>query len=249
MKRILILEDNELTRNKLIKIVEAIEPQVEVSAFAAQEEALGFALTHQVELFLVDIILRPKERNDFSGIQFAEKIRECPSCGRAEVVFITSLAGLEAELLHRVHCYDYIEKPIDEERVKRIVSEIHDRGERAARLPERIYFRNDGISYPVDVADIRYAVYQNRVLSIHTGEESIEISNLPLKKFLGQVRDAVFLSPMKGVAVNIAYIESVDYVNQYIYLKGISEPVSMGSVLKKRFRSEYEKYVRRGYKQ
>ena len=102
---------------------------------------------------------------------------------------------------------------------------------------------------PVDVADIRYAVYQNRVLSIHTGEESIEISNLPLKKFLGQVRDAVFLSPMKGVAVNIAYIESVDYVNQYIYLKGISEPVSMGSVLKKRFRSEYEKYVRRGYKQ
>ena len=197
---------------------------------------------------MVDIILRPKERNDFSGIRFVEKIKECPSCGMAEVVFITSLAGLEVELLHRVHCYDYIEKPIDEERVKRIVREVLDKGEKASKLPERIYFRNDGISYPVDVAEIRYVVYQNRVLSIYTGEECIEIANLPLKKFLEQVRDSVFLSPVKGTAVNISYIESVDYVNQFIYLKDIKEPVCMGSVLKKRFRSEYEKYVRRGYK-
>ncbi len=248
MKQILILEDNELTRNKLVKILKDIEERIEIFAFSTQEEALGFALTHRIDLFLVDIILRPKERNDFSGIRFVEKIKECPSCGMAEVVFITSLAGLEVELLHRVHCYDYIEKPIDEERVKRIVREVLDKGEKASKLPERIYFRNDGISYPVDVAEIRYVVYQNRVLSIYTGEECIEIANLPLKKFLEQVRDSVFLSPVKGTAVNISYIESVDYVNQFIYLKDIKEPVCMGSVLKKRFRSEYEKYVRRGYK-
>lgn len=248
MKQILILEDNELTRNKLVKILKDIEERIEIFAFSTQEEALGFALTHRIDLFLVDIILRPKERNDFSGIRFVEKIKECPSCGMAEVVFITSLAGLEVELLHRVHCYDYIEKPIDEERVKRIVREVLDKGEKASKLPERIYFRNDGISYPVDVAEIRYVVYQNRVLSIYTGEECIEIANLPLKKFLEQVRDSVFLSPVKGTTVNISYIESVDYVNQFIYLKDIKEPVCMGSVLKKRFRSEYEKYVRRGYK-
>lgn len=248
MKQILILEDNELTRNKLVKILADIGEQIDIFAFSTQEEALGFALTHQVDLFLVDIILRPKERNDFSGIQFAERIKECPSCGRAEIVFITSLAGLEVELLHRVHCYDYIEKPIDENRVKRIVREVLDRGERAAKLPERIYFRSDGISYPVDVAKIRYAIYQNRVLSIYTDEECIEIANLPLKKFLEQVRDTVFLSPMKGTAVNLSYIESVDYVNQYIYVKDIKKPICMGAVQKKKFRSEYEKYVRRGYK-
>lgn len=249
MKQIMILEDNDLTRNKLVKILESIEPQVAILPFSTQEDALGFALTHRIDLFLVDIILRPKERNDFSGIQFVEKIKECPSCGTAEIVFITALAGLEVELLHRVHCYDYIEKPIDEMRVKRIVKEILDRGEKAAKLPERIYFRNDGISYPVDVAEIRYAVYQNRELSIHTGKECIKVPNLPLKKFLEQVNDSVFLSPLKGTAVNISYIESVDYVNQYIYLKGIREPVCMGAVLKKRFRNEYEGYVKRGYKQ
>ena len=247
MKQILILEDNDLTRNKLVQLIETMDQDVCVFAFSRQEEALGCALTHRIDLYLVDIILCPKVRNDFSGIRFVEKIKECPSCAAAEVVFITSLAGLEVDLLHRVHCYDYIEKPIDEERVKRLVNEILTRGEKTSKLPERIYFRNDGITYPIDVSEIRYVVHQNRMLFIYTGTECIQVPNLPLKQFLSQVRDSVFLSPLKGTAVNIAYIDSIDYVNQYIYIKQITEPISMGSVMKKRFRKEYEAYVKRGY--
>ena len=108
MKQILILEDNELTRNKLIRLIESMNLNINVFAFSNEEEALGCALTHHIDLFLVDIILRPQIKNDFSGIHFTEKIKECPSSACAEVVFITSLAGLEADLLHRVHCYDYI---------------------------------------------------------------------------------------------------------------------------------------------
>lgn len=247
MKQILILEDNDLTRNKLIQLIKSMAQKVNVHAFAGQEEALGFALMHKIDLFLVDIILCPEGRNDFSGISFAEKIRECPSCATAEIVFITSLAGLEVDLLHRVHCYDYIEKPIDGERVKRLVEEILARGEKASKLPERIYFRNDGITYPIDVAEIRYVVNQNRVLFVYNGKECIEVPNLPLKRFLSRVRDSVFLSPLKGTAVNISHIEYVDYVNQFIRMKGIKEPVAMGTVMKKRFRKEYEEYVKRGY--
>ena len=120
MKQILILEDNELTRNKLIRLIESMNLNINVFAFSNEEEALGCALTHHIDLFLVDIILRPQIKNDFSGIHFTEKIKECPSSACAEVVFITSLAGLEADLLHRVHCYDYIEKPIDEQKVMQV---------------------------------------------------------------------------------------------------------------------------------
>lgn len=247
MKQVLILEDNDATRERLVRLVRGMGRKVAVCGFPGQEEALGFALTHRVDLFLVDIILNPGERNDFSGIGFAERIRECPSCAGAELVFITSLAGLEADLLHRVHCYDYIEKPIDEERVRRLVGEVLERGERTSRLPERMYFRNDGITYPVDVGEIRYVVNRNRVLHVYSGEECIEVPNLPLKKFLGRVRDEVFLCPLKGTAVNIAHIESIDYVNQFIRLRGVSEPVGMGTVMKKKFRREYEAYVKRGY--
>ena len=246
MKQILILEDNELTRNKLIKLIEAMNLNINVFAFLNEEEALGCAFTHNIDLYLVDIILRPQIKNDFSGIHFAERIKECPSSARAEVVFITSLAGLEADLLHRVHCYDYIEKPIDEEHVKKIVEEVLMRGERSTKLPQRIYFRNDGIIYPVDVADIRYVVYQNRTLHVYDGEECIEVPNFPLKRFLEQVQDAVFLIPVKGTAVNIAYIESVDYVNRFVKLKGIKHLIHMGSVMKRTYRKEYKEYVKRG---
>lgn len=247
MKQILILEDNELIRKRLMWIVKGVKQKVNVYAFSNEEEALGFALIHGIDLFLVDIILHPDRRNDFSGITFVEKIRECPSCAGADVVFITSLAGLEVELLHRVHCYDYIEKPIEEVRVRRLVDELLTRGEKTSKLPERMYFRNDGITYPIDVAEIRYVVHQNRVLSIYNGKECIEVPNLPLKRFLNRVRDSVFLSPLRGTAINIAYIESVDYVNQFIRIKGIKEPIGMGTVMKKKFRKEYEAYVKRGY--
>ena len=151
MKQVLILEDNDLTRNKLVNLIKKMKQNITVCAFSNEEEALGFALTHNVNLFLVDIILYPNSRNDFSGIHFVEKIRECPSCSMGEVIFITSLAGLEVELLHRVHCYDYIEKPMNEKRVEQLVDEVLNRGQKASKIPERIYFRNDGITYPLDV--------------------------------------------------------------------------------------------------
>ena len=120
-----------------------------------------------------------------------------------------------------------------------IVEEVLTRGEKSSKLPQRIYFRNDGIIYPVDVADIRYVVYQNRTLHVYDGDECIEVPNFPLKH-------EVFLIPIKGTAVNIAYIEAVDYVNQFVKLKGITKQISMGSVLKRTFRKEYEEYVKRG---
>lgn len=154
----LILEDNELTRNKLIRIIKSLEKKVYVQAFFNEKEVLGLALTHKIDLFLVDIILYPIERNDFSGITYVERIRECQFCAGAEMVFITSLVKLKADLLYRVHCFDYTEKPIDEELVKGLIEEIVNQGGKASKLPERMYFRNDGINYSIDVAEIRYVV-------------------------------------------------------------------------------------------
>ena len=247
MKHILILEDNEFTRKRLVNIINSMKQEIMVHTFSDEEDALGFALMHRMDLFLVDIILHPQKRNDFSGITFTERIRECPFCAGTEIVFITSIAGLEVDLLHRIHCYDYIEKPIDDERVSRLIDEVLTRGERASKLPERMYFRNDGINYSIDISEIRYVVHQNRILHIYTDKECIEIPNLPLKQFLKRVTSYIFLLPLKGTAVNINYIESVDYVNQFIKLKGIDEQICMGSVLKKSFRRQYELYIKKGY--
>ena len=43
MKQILILEDNDLTRNKLVRLIKSTEPEAGIFAFSGQEEALGCA--------------------------------------------------------------------------------------------------------------------------------------------------------------------------------------------------------------
>ena len=245
-KKVLILEDMETTRTALKRIVESCDDAITAYAFSEVGPALACMMENHIDLFFVDIILKPQVANDFSGIKFAEYVRKQEEYFGVDIIFVTSLIGLEAELLRKIHCYDYIEKPIDEQKVMQIVEEVLTRGEKSSKLPQRIYFRNDGIIYPVDVADIRYVVYQNRTLHVYDGDECIEVPNFPLKHFLEQVQDEVFLIPIKGTAVNIAYIEAVDYVNQFVKLKGITKQISMGSVLKRTFRKEYEEYVKRG---
>ena len=46
MKQILILEDNELTRNKMIRIIKSMEKRVNVHAFSNEEEALRRRFSH-----------------------------------------------------------------------------------------------------------------------------------------------------------------------------------------------------------
>ena len=191
MKQILILEDNELTRNKLIRLIESMNLNINVFAFSNEEEALGCALTHHIDLFLVDIILRPQIKNDFSGIHFTEKIKECPSSACAEVVFITSLAGLEADLLHRVHCYDYIEKPLGDGKIA--ISKILNAIEaiQSRPIPKRVEYiplHYDGIRYMLAVKDIICIENKKGVLYVYLKDEKIEIPRISLKKAGGQLQ-------------------------------------------------------------
>ena len=164
---------------------------INVFAFSNEEEALGCALTHHIDLFLVDIILRPQIKNDFSGIHFTEKIKECPSSACAEVVFITSLAGLEADLLHRVHCYDYIEKPLGDGKIA--ISKILNAIEaiQSRPIPKRVEYiplHYDGIRYMLAVKDIICIENKKGVLYVYLKDEKIEIPRISLKKAGGQLQ-------------------------------------------------------------
>ncbi len=69
---VLILEDNEVARNALIKIVKSCMNQIQVFAFDNRSEAYLCAMDKNIDLFLVDIILNPKRKEMIpSGIRFA----------------------------------------------------------------------------------------------------------------------------------------------------------------------------------
>lgn len=243
---VLILEDNEVTRKALVKIVKSCMNHIQVFAFDNRSEAYLCAMDHNIDLFLVDIILNPKERNDTSGIRFASDIRDNVRYKAKPIVFITTLSGLEAQLLRQVHCYDYIEKPIDVSRVRRRILEALDAivAEKKIRKPEQLSLRYDGVNFPVVVDEVIFIVSRRGVLYIYGLEDQIEIPNLPMSTFLSRIRDNHFLIPIKGTAVNIRFIKSVDFAQNKVYLKHTEEVVDIGGRMKKRFREEYEECFR-----
>lgn len=242
--KILILEDNENTRIALAKIVKACASDCKVFSFANRADAYLCALENQIDLFLVDIILEPEKENDNSGVIFADSIREHTKYKLTPIIFITTLLGLESELLKRIHCYDYIEKPLgDGTIVKRHIEEVIEAiqlsGKMKQRQREYIPLRHDGIGYMIYVDEIICIVSKKGILHIHMTDDEIIIPNLSTKVLLGKIQHTTFLIPTYGIAINPSYIESVDFRNREVYLKGSEEIIPIGGRMFKKFREAY----------
>lgn len=241
-RRILVLEDLDSSRAAIVKMVKECANELIVYAFPDVASALECAMENKIDLFLVDIVLKPKEPNDFSGITFARSIRENPKYASAEIVFITTLAGLEAELLRTVHCFDYIEKPIMKKRVQKVVKEALLKIGGQSQDNEMVFLRKDRVTYPVAAKKIIYVESRRRTLYVYTSKETIDIPNLSLKKFLEKVQTQDFLMPMKGIAVNVNHIHYVDKTNRFVKMHGIDTLIDIGAKMKDTFLQELFKY-------
>lgn len=241
-RKVLVLEDLDSPREALVRMVEECGPHLSVHGFADSSSAFQYAMENQIDLFLVDIVLKPHEPNDFSGILFAKSIREHTRYAPAEIVFITTLAGLEAELLRSVHCFDYIEKPITKRRVQKVVQEAMDKLDGLPREDEMVFLRKDRVTYPVPAGEIVYVESRRKMLYVYTEHETIDVPNLSLKKFLDKIRTQNFLSPMRGIAVNLRHIEYVDPGNRFVKMRGYGEMISIGRRAKDQFMSEMFQY-------
>lgn len=242
--KVLILEDNGRTRDALNRIVLSCKDDVEVYSFEKREDAYLCAMEHCIDLFLVDIILEPSKKNDNSGIAFADSLRKYADYRLTPIIFITTLMGLERDLLKRVHCYDYIEKPIgDGSIVRKHIGEVLDALEMRDKIPQREYIplRYDGIGYMVFVDEVIYVQSKMGVLNIHTIDDDIVIPNLSTRTFLKKVQSDVFLVPTYGTAVNKNYISSVDFRNREVFLKKNDDVIPIGARKLKEFREAFER--------
>lgn len=244
MKRnILILEDLKPIRELLTNIVSSLSDEICVYSFDNYIEAFRFSMSKHIDLFLLDIVLEPKEEQDFSGITFAKQIRACEQYRSSEIIFITSLAGLEAELLHSVHCFDYIEKPISKDRVREVVNAALRKMKGQAADEELLFLRKDRISYPIATKDIVYIESRHRSLLFYKQDEVIEIPYFTMRAALEKIKQEKFLRINRSVVVNARYIEYVDSTNRYVKLQGYKDAMDIGAKLKPAFLVEYDRYI------
>lgn len=238
---VLILEDKRNNRDALRKIISSCTGVSCIYTFSGRGDALQCAMDNHIDLFLLDIILEPEKGNDNSGILFAESIRKYDEYKLTPIIFITVLAGLERDLLKRIHCYDYIEKPIgDGKLVKEHIEEVLDAISSGKKLDSREYIplHYDGIGYMVFLDEVVFFENKSGTLHIHLVDDEISIPNYSAKKFNNSINQARFLTPVYGTYVNMNYIVNVDFRNREVYMKDDSV-IPIGGRKFKKFKEEY----------
>lgn len=233
LKKILILEDNLAALEHMTNIVGELDAGNEIFAFDNVKDAYQCAVERTIDLFITDIILDTSCPGDASGLKFIENIRRIEHYNFTPVIFITSLEDARSYTYEYLHCYRFIEKPFDTEKVKQTV-------EQCLRFPSNnkstktLYFRKDGIILVAEREDIVYAESINHIMHMHTAQgDVLEIPYVTLKKLLEEIDSPDFIQCSRSTIVNRNFVRNVDIPNRFIQLKGNHGRIEIGSMFKK----------------
>ena len=207
MKNILILEDSKLEARILSSIVQEVAADCKIFDCRTCEEAYFYAMERTIHLFLIDVKL--ENDCDFSGFHFVQNIRRVDKYGMVPIIFISSMQGYELMAFRTMHCYDFIAKPFQQSEVKKIINNaLQLKG--VDQLEECINFEVRGVFYTVNVGDIRYIEFYQRILYIYTEFDQLEIPGQSLRECYHRLNKDLFRQVHKSFVVSRKYVCKLD---------------------------------------
>ena len=221
MKEVLILEDKSETRKVLAGLVKEVHSDAVIYEAADEKTAYDIAMKRTIDLFLVDIILHPQQHDDVSGGEFAQNIRKVDKYLFTPILIITSMYDPKMCMYSSVHCYQFIEKPFDFEKVQ--------------EKDRSLMFRTEGMLEMIAVSEIVYVESVNHRLEIVTTSGRIEIPYKTCNSLLKELDSDNFVLCKRGVIVNLEFVKKVDTVNRYILLADDFGSLEIGPILKNDF--------------
>ncbi len=234
VKKVLILEDKDDTRRMLVYLVKEVQPDAVVYEASEEQTAYAIAMEKTIDLFLVDIILHPERKGDVSGGDYAQNIRNVDKYLFTPIIIITSMYDPKMCMYSSVHCYKFIEKPFDPEKVKKTIAEAI-RYKTENKEGRRAIFRVDGVLVMVLIEEIMFIESVDHRLRITTISEKLQVLYKSCNTILEELDCDDFTMCKRGVIVNLNYVSIVDPVNRYVYLRGCKEVLEIGPILKKEF--------------
>ncbi|MBS6668968.1 MAG: response regulator transcription factor [Eubacterium sp.] len=230
---VLILEDNR----QILKVLEELVLSVsDEKVYATDDvgEAYKIAMENSVDVFLLDIILYADKKGDTSGMQYAQCVRTLERYRFTPIIFITSLEDPEMYALRDLHAFGYIEKPFDHAEVERLLRDaLHFKTQKASDA--MMFFRKDGILYPVKCNQVLYIEMVKRKICIHLKDgDRLNISYKSLREILEEANYDKFVQCSRNCIVNIEYIKNIDKTNRFITLKWRNTVVEMGGTFIKK---------------
>ena len=234
MKSVLIIEDNPLSMEMLAKIVNEIDPELQVYKAVNQNEAYALSMRITMDLFLIDIILDSTIPGDVSGMRFAGYIRGVERYKYTPMIFITALEDARLFAYSDMHCYYYLEKPYDAKKAFQVISEAL-KIPQAKDIPHAVYFRKDGIIGKRNVSEVVYIENVKTGQTVYFIDGRLKLQYKPTKVILEELNSDRFVQCSRYLIVNKDFIDVIDTVNRYIGLKNGYGQIEIGITFKKKF--------------
>lgn len=222
---ILIVEDEQVTRQLLINTAREIAPSVEILATASANQAFQWAQTHPITSFFLDIQIE-----DYSGLELAQRIRQLPQYTFVPIVFLTSMPTLELQAYRQVHCYDYLLKPFQSQALDDMFRKIliDYPAHKPMTEPDKLALEFKTHTQLIDYTNILYIEHVRRKLVIVTTDEVIPYIRIPLTKFIEQL-PSYFIQIHQSIVVNKKKITLLNAAHASIKLVGVSNELPIGS--------------------
>lgn len=237
MIRILILEDQDISRKALKEMILSAGGQDQVVVDSAASFALAKELVESDKVyaaFFLDINLNEDNEEDKSGMEIAKLIRSYTKYEFTPVIMVTSIANLEMEAYRKLHCYQYIVKPYIKKDVENVVKKllsIHNTKEEKS-----IVVKKDGINYRIKCDAIVYVQAVTRGVCLYLKKEAMKIPYLTIVKLMEQLPEEDFIQCHRMFVVNKRHIKNIDYVNRMIKMDYYDETVEIGGTYKNRIK-------------
>ncbi|WP_342608783.1 LytTR family DNA-binding domain-containing protein [Vibrio tritonius] len=235
MLKALIVEDEYLAREELTYLVQTYSQIEVVAAFDDGLEAFKYLQQNKVDVVFLDINIP-----SIDGMLLARNIHQFSQ--KPHIVFTTAYKEFAVDAFE-LEAFDYLLKPLNEERVKRLLSKLESvaLAHEPVMVEEAIESRPDTINLMKDnricvtpVEEVRYAEAQEKITLVFTadGEFSVPYS---ISELMEKLPENQFFRCHRSYCVNLKCIaEIIPWMNSTYMLKlhDIKEkvPVSRGNI-------------------
>ena len=233
MIRILILEDQEISRKALKDMILSVGSpgQIvvdEAASFSMAKKLIESDITYSA--FFLDINLDESDMDDKSGMEVATIIRSYLKYELTPIIMVTSIASLEMDAYRRLHCYQFLVKPYMKIDVENVVNKLL--ALQNVKEEKSIVVKKDGINYRIKCNAIVFVKAVPRGICLYLKKETMKVPYLTIVKLMEQLDNNEFIQCHRMFVVNKKYIENVDFVNRIIKMEYYDEDIELGGTYK-----------------
>ena len=205
MANYLIIEDDKVQRENLVKIIKEIKVNCNIFESDNMDDSLKIADLNKIDIVFIDIHLKKS-----NGIEFAKKFRKIQGYELTWIIFITTHKDYMMQAFKQIHCYDYILKPIKKETIESIITTLNgSKNFNDNHEKDYVVFNKKDMIIKICVEDIIFIEVNVRICTVHAKTGVYLVNRISLKSILNKINKDYIIKTHRSYAVNAYEVDKI----------------------------------------